>query len=210
MKAYDILKQEFNLPLLNIHLHKNIPIGAGLGGGSSNATFMLMMLNQLFDLQLNKNSLLAYAKILGSDCPFFLFNTFSLVSELGNVVNPIQNPFINHHLVIIKPKLHCSTKDVFHNYKLRQKTSPYFKFNHNPDYWKNEFVNDLESVTFLMHPELKAIKQYLYSLGANYAGMTGSGSSIFGLFLKPPKINEKFDFWCSEGVIGIQKFKSIF
>ena len=196
LKAYDLLDNDFDLPSVSIHLHKNIPFGAGLGGGSSNAAFMLMLLNTLCNLQLNRKQLLKYTFLLGSDCSFFVFNQLSLVSGIGELVEPIVSSINNYYIVIVKPPFNCSTKEIFSQYKINKKQRPYLLFNDNECEWKKEFMNDLESVAFSLHPELQKIKDYLYSLGAIYAGMTGSGSSLYGLFKSSPKIDHcPFWFW---------------
>ena len=196
IKAYDLLDNDFNLPPVNIHLHKNIPFGSGLGGGSSNATFMLMLLNDLFNLKLNRSNLLKYTFLLGSDCSFFLFNQFSLISGVGDLIEPINSSLNDYFIVIIKPPFNCSTQEIFSQYTLNKNSNPYLSFHDNIDSWSKEFTNDLESVTFSLHPELQEIKDYIYSLGAIYAGMSGSGSSVYGLFKSSPNIkNCPFWFW---------------
>lgn len=209
LKAYDLLDKDFHLPSVNIHLHKNIPFGAGLGGGSSNATFMLMLLNELCDLKLNRNQLLKYTVLLGSDCSFFLFNQFSLVSGLGEVIKAVDFSINDYYVVIVKPDFNCSTKEVFSHYKLTKNRSEYLSFHDNEDHWKQEFMNDLESVAFSLHPELQQVKDYIYSLGAIHSGMTGSGSSLYGLFKSSPKI-ENCPFWFWQGrVLQKHPFKLI-
>jgi 4-diphosphocytidyl-2-C-methyl-D-erythritol kinase len=200
LKAYDLLDNDFNLPPVDIHLHKNIPFGAGLGGGSSNATFMLMMLNDLCNLRLSRDNLLKYTVLLGSDCSFFLFNQFSIVTSIGELIRPIDFSFDNYYVVIIKPPVTCSTQEIFSKYKLDKNSDPYLFFNENENEWQQEFMNDLESVVFTLHPELAQIKDYLYSLDAIYAGMSGSGSSIYGLFKSSPKI-ENCPFWFWQGKV---------
>ena len=190
LKAYDLLNNNFKLSPLRIHLHKNIPIGSGLGGGSSDGVFMLNLLNNLFCLKLSQQDLLKYSLELGSDCPFFIFNTFSNVTGLGNEIEPVNYSFQDYYIVIIKPNIHCSTSDIFSQHIQTKKTSSYLSFNSNINTWKTEFVNDLEHITFSLYPELQEIKEYLYSLGAVYASMSGSGSAVYGLFHNPPKIKQ--------------------
>ena len=200
LRAYDLLDNDFNLPAVNIHLHKNIPFGAGLGGGSSNATFMLMLLNKLCDLQLNRNQLLKYTAVLGSDCSFFLFNELSLVSGLGERIQPVDASMSDYYIVVVKPSFNCSTEEIFSHYKLTKNSCAYLSFIENEDDWKEAFINDLESVAFSLHPELQQIKDYVYSLGAIHAGMTGSGSSVYGLFKFAPKI-KNCPFWFWQGTV---------
>ena len=201
MRAYDILKNDFALGPIRVHLHKNIPFGSGLGGGSSDGAFMLTMLNKLFHLNLSESQLLHYAKNLGSDCPFFIMNRVSHVSSVGDVINPIDFSLKGYYIVILKPNIHCSTEYIFSQYKLKKHSDKLVNFNKDIRYWKKEFINELESVVFLLHPELNAIKKYLYSQGAVYASMSGSGSAIYGVFEKKPAMNKECDYWMWEGII---------
>ena len=201
IQAYDVLSNDFKLDPVNIHLHKNIPVGAGLGGGSSDGTSMLILLNDLFNLSLTTKQLLKYTMMLGSDCSFFLWNTFSHVSNCGSLVSPIKINFPKCYLIIIKPQIHVSTYEVFKNYILdKEKVEP-TSFDANMNTWKNRFVNDLELITLSLYPELQQIKKYLYSLGAIYVSMTGSGSAIYGVFQKNPHVSHILysDMWIWEG-----------
>ena len=127
---------------IKIHLHKNIPIGSGLGSGSSNAVFMLMMLNNLFSLKLGKKELLSYSKILGSDCAFFITNNFSRVSGIGDIINPIDFSFKGYYVVVFKPEIHCSTHDIFSRYKLSTQSTPLIDFDIDSSLWKKNICND--------------------------------------------------------------------
>jgi len=202
IKAYDLLNNDFQLPGVNIHLHKNIPFGSGLGGGSSDATFMLMTLNKLFNLKLTMDNLLKYAKNIGSDCSFFLFNDFSYVSGYGQLIKPVEYSFQEDHIVVVKPSFHCSTSMIFSNYKLKKNDTCSLSLDSNSNVWKKNLVNNLESVTFSIYPELNNIKESLYSLGATYASMSGSGSSVYGLFKEKPKGLGELDHWVWEGVLS--------
>ena len=172
-----------------IHLHKNIPHGSGLGGGSSNATFMLVLLNSLFNLKLSHFDLLKYAKKLGSDCSFFLYNKPSYVSGLGEKISSIQLDLSGLYIVVVKPNISCSTKEVFSKFKINSTSNP-LDFSEKIELSINKHMNDLEAITFSLYPELKDIKTYLISLGAVYASMSGSGSSIFGLFKTKPIVKD--------------------
>ena len=213
LQAYELLDNDFNLPKVNIHLHKNIPIGSGLGGGSSNATFMLMLLNELCDLKLTKDQFLKYANNLGSDCTFFLFNTFSLASGVGDVLQPIDFSFNDYYIVVLKPDFECSTKDIFSRFKLKKNKlgKSFSDFSIDSSDWQKVLSNDFESIVFSLHPILKKLKKNLYDSGAIYSGMTGSGASVYGLFKTPPKINNLDSFWKWEcSLKGAIPFKSIF
>ena len=202
IRAYNLLKNDFPIDPVKIHLHKNIPFGAGMGGGSSDATFMLVLLNNLFNLRLTQSQLLDYSMRLGSDCPFFIFNCFSKVSSVGDVIKPINFSFKDYYMVVFKPNIHCSTKDIFEKYTLQEDRVGQLDFNPNHFFWKRDLINDLEQVTFSIYPELKKIKSYLYSEGALYASMTGSGSAIYGIFDHEPRINSRSNFWFWKGSLS--------
>ena len=201
IKAYDLLNNDFDLSPVRIHLHKNIPYGSGMGGGSSDATFMLVLLNNLFKLNLTHEYLLNYAKLLGSDCAFFLFNTFSHVSNTGNLVSPLSCTFKKYHIVIIKPDIICSTAHIFSSLKIKENTTSLL-LDDSKLLDLNHLKNDLESVAFSLYPQLKEIKNYFYDLGAVYVSMTGSGSAIYGLFDNQPTIKKYSQFWIWQGKLG--------
>tara|TARA_B100000902_G_C27274203_1_gene897929 strand:+ start:758 stop:1567 length:810 start_codon:yes stop_codon:yes gene_type:complete len=195
IKAYDLLNNDFDLLPLNIHLHKCIPFGSGLGGGSSNAAFMLIMLNRIFNLKLSLPQLCEYGLHIGSDCPFFIYNSFSNVSSIGDIIKPVNFSFRGYYLVLIKPKIHCSTAKIFNLFTMNNFNKNPLKFNNDIFEWKDNLKNDLEAVVFDLYPELETIKNYLYSKGAFYASMSGSGSVIYGLFEHEPIINNEFNCW---------------
>ena len=192
LQAYDLLDREFSLPKVKIHLHKNIPIFSGLGGGSSNAAYMLIMLNKLFNLKLTDKELISYAYKLGRDCPFFIINSFSHVMGRGDKITFKNNPLKDYHIVIIKPSISCSTTNIFSQISIKDSIDIFYPDTDNIHQWPNKLVNDLEAVVFSLYPELELIKDYLYASGACYASMTGSGASIYGLFQKKP-INIKYE-----------------
>lgn len=187
LKAYELLKKDFpNLPHVSIHLHKNIPMGAGIGGGSADAAFALKLMNNLFDLILDDFFLEEYAAQLGSDCSFFIENTPKIIRGRGDMLEPIDLDLSGTHLVLINPGIHISTKEAYAGVT---PSPPKLKLEDvlkDKNRWKNELVNDFETNIFPNHPELAAIKEELYKNGAYYAAMSGSGSSIFGLFEEKP------------------------
>ncbi|NSW44392.1 MAG: 4-(cytidine 5'-diphospho)-2-C-methyl-D-erythritol kinase [Bacteroidales bacterium] len=197
-KAFKLLQNDFNIPPVTIILHKNIPMGAGLGGGSSDAAFTLKTLNKLFELNLSLSQLSHYAKRIGSDCNFFIENIPAYATQKGDELNPISYSFNNIYIVILKKSIHIHTAEAY------QQISPHktlYSFKEiiekiSTDEWKNYFYNDFEISAFSNYPELKALKHYLYQQGAFYASMTGSGSAIYGLFKFEPKftVNDIF-FW---------------
>lgn len=205
LKAYNLLKQDYQLPNLDIYLIKNIPMGAGMGGGSSDATSMLMMINEEFSLNINQTKLEKYASQLGADCSFFLHNKPILASGIGNIFTDCNVDLSQYYIVIVKPNIHISTVDAYKNCKPQQWNIPLQKAITYPiEEWKEMIFNDFENTIFKNQPKLKNIKSLLYSKGAKFALMSGSGSSIYGLFNQPidleeinleiSKILEKIDF----------------
>ncbi|WP_339867789.1 4-(cytidine 5'-diphospho)-2-C-methyl-D-erythritol kinase [uncultured Algoriphagus sp.] len=187
LKAYQLLKKDFpNLPHLSIHLHKNIPMGAGLGGGSADAAFALTLMNNLFDLILDDFFLEEYAAQLGSDCAFFIENTPKIATGRGEILEPIALNLKGTHLVLINPGIHIGTKEAYAGVT---PSTPKVKLEEvlaDKRRWKDELVNDFEASIFPNHPEIARIKDKLYENGAYYAAMSGSGSSVFGLFEEKP------------------------
>lgn len=186
IKAYDLLKNDFaNLPAIRIHLHKTIPIGAGLGGGSADASFTLKLLNRLFNLNLTDGQLFNYAAPLGSDCPFFIFNKTSFASGKGELLEPVNIDLSQYQLVLVNPRIHIHTGNAFSQVTPAQPQHSIKEIVQRPvETWKDDLKNDFEVPVFKQYPELAKIKDELYAAGAAYASMTGSGSSIYGLFDK--------------------------
>tara|TARA_R110002049_G_scaffold186605_2_gene354858 strand:+ start:1434 stop:2246 length:813 start_codon:yes stop_codon:yes gene_type:complete len=190
LKAYYLLKSTYHLPEVKIHLKKNVPIGAGLGGGSSDAAFVLKGLNQLLELKLSDDKLQEYARLLGSDCAFFIKNKPVLAIEKGDVFKEIELDLSDYYIVLVYPNIHVSTAMAYSG--VVPKVSEYSlsdRLSMKPDDWKDFVHNDFESSIFKQLPELEAIKSELYSYGAFYASMSGSGSTMYGLFKSiPPKV----------------------
>ena len=195
LKAYDVLKQDYpSLPPLEIHLYKHIPMGAGLGGGSSDGAYMLMMLNKYFQLEISKTTLKNYALQLGSDCPFFIENIPCLAYGRGEELHPIDLDLRNYHLVLVKPSVHISTASAFkHIIPNDQRRSLKDCIGLPLEEWKFALTNDFEEALFSSYPELAHIKQSLYEQGAVYASLSGSGSTIYGLFEQPTPFKSKLD-----------------
>jgi len=187
MKAYRLIQKDHQLPELKIHLHKQIPFGAGLGGGSSDAAFMLKMLNKTFDLNIPEEKLMNYAAILGSDCPFFILNKPVFATGRGEIMNIINLRLNDTFIFLVKPPVEVSTAEAF-RYVIPEKPSVSIPeiLNLPVQEWKNKLVNQFESSVFRQYPEIGAIKQKLYEMGAQYASMSGSGSCVFGLFNELP------------------------
>lgn len=187
LKAYQLLKKDFpNLPHLNIHLHKNIPMGAGLGGGSADAAFALNLMNNLFDLILDDFFLEEYAAQLGSDCAFFIENKPKIVTGRGEILEPIELDLKGSHLMLINPDIHIGTKEAYAGVTPSPPKIKLKDILSDKNRWKDELVNDFEASIFPNHPEIATIKEKMYEHGAYYASMSGSGSSVFGLFNEKP------------------------
>ena len=193
IKAYNLLKQEYTLPSLQMHLHKAIPNGAGLGGGSADGAFCLDLLNKKFNLEIPRQKLNEYALTLGSDCPFFLLNKPAIGNSRGEKLIPVDLALSAYNIVLVNPGIHISTAEVFGFIKpMNPQNSIAEIIKQSPYEWKGQLENQFEHPVFTMHPVLKTIKEKLYLNGAFYASMTGTGSTIFGLFHKEKK--PAFDF----------------
>jgi len=195
VKAYHLLKANFpQISGVQIHLHKNIPMGAGLGGGSGDGTTVLKILNTLFNLNLSKEQLLNFAASLGSDCPFFIFNEACHATGRGEILEPIAIDLSNYTIALIHPGIHIATSWAFQQLSPCVKAKSIATIIKQPiETWKTELINDFEAPVFKAHPPLEAFKNNLYRQGAIYASMSGSGSSIFGIFPKGTKIESPTD-----------------
>lgn len=191
LKAYFLLNTYFDLPPVDIILHKNIPMGAGMGGGSADGAFMLTLLNEYFELNISTYKLEQYALKLGSDCPFFIENKPKLVSGRGEIFENTKLNLSGYYLALIYPEIHISTAEAYSGIK-PQKSEISIKEiieNYPIDKWKTLLYNDFEKSVFEKYPQLNKIKNDFYKDGALYASMTGSGSTIFGLFKENPENN---------------------
>lgn len=186
-EAYYLLKQKFDLPPVAVHLHKNIPIGAGLGGGSADGAFMIRLLNELFSLSLSKAEQIAYAGQLGSDCPFFIENQPKFVQGTGNIFSEISLDLSHFYLAVVYPDLHIETGSAFKGLKPEKPIMNLKEVIETsaPEAWREVVRNDFEKTA---RPEIMGVKDLLYDHGAVYASMSGSGSAVYGLFTKKPDI----------------------
>lgn len=193
LKAYHLLKNDYpQMPEINIHLHKAIPIGAGLGGGSADAASMLQLLNEKFNLNISPDKLFVYALQLGSDCSFFLLNKPCLATGRGEVLEPINMPLSGYKILLINPGIHISTAEAFKKIKPAIPAKKIKDIILQPiETWKRELSNDFENYVFERYPLIKKIKEDIYKAGAVYAAMSGSGSTIFGIFKKDVLIRYK-------------------
>lgn len=186
MKVVYQLRESFDIPALRIKLVKNIPSGAGLGGGSSDAAFMMCLLNDMFNLGLSEEEMEQRVGKLGADCAFFIRCQPTLAEGIGNIFSPINISLKGWHLVLVKPDDFVSTKEA---YSMVHPAQPQFPLKETiegcPTMWKERLFNDFETSVLPVHPTILNIKEELYRQGALYAVMSGSGSSVFGLFREP-------------------------
>ncbi len=189
VKAFRLLEIEHNLTPVYIHLRKNIPMGAGLGGGSSDATYVLLGLNELFDLKLSNEQLENYASQLGSDCPFFVHGKVQLARGRGEKLEPLNLDLSGKYLKLINPEIHIGTAEAYSNVKIGEGNSIEESLRSPIQCWKMTLNNSFESHAFEVYPELAKIKDDLYKEGAVYAAMSGSGSTVFGIYEEKPELS---------------------
>jgi 4-diphosphocytidyl-2-C-methyl-D-erythritol kinase len=183
MKAYRLLQERYSLPAVEMHLYKHIPDGAGLGGGSSDAAHALIMLNQMFSLGLTDQELAAHAVTLGADCAFFIYNRPMLATGIGDVLSPVDVSLKGKTLLLVKPPMGVDTRTAYSRVVPQQPTVPVTEVISRPVMsWDGLLVNDFEPSVFAALPQLWLIKARLLDAGAEYAAMSGSGSTIFGIF----------------------------
>jgi 4-diphosphocytidyl-2-C-methyl-D-erythritol kinase len=182
-KAYALLHAQFGIQAVKIHLHKVVPIGAGLGGGSADASYTLMLLKDMFSLDISKNTMIELAAVLGSDCAFFIENTPSMATGRGEILQPIPFSLKGMYLVLVMPPIHIGTKEAFAGIKPQNPDYDIFEMTRQPlSEWRGKVINDFENGIFTKYPQIAQIREKLYDLGAEYASMSGSGAAVFGLF----------------------------
>ena len=195
IKAYQLLAADFQLPRVHAHLVKRIPTQAGLGGGSSDAAYMIRLLDERFRLNIGIPEMERYAAKLGADCAFFITADPSYAEGIGDVLMPVDVPGAGlggYYLAVVKPSVAVSTRDAYAAIVPKTPAKCCRDIVRQPiETWKDELVNDFEAPIFAMHPELATIKQSLYDAGAVYAAMSGSGSALFGIFREQPTGLEK-------------------
>jgi 4-diphosphocytidyl-2-C-methyl-D-erythritol kinase len=194
IKAYKLLQLDYQIPPLDISLCKQIPCGAGLGGGSSDAAFMLKGINELFQLNISVSKLESYASKLGADCPFFIENEPVYATGIGTHFEKFKPLLKGYYLLLVKPDVHVSTAAAYS--KVIPKTSGVSLIESLElpiSEWKYHVKNDFELSVFSQHPMVGSIKEQLYSMGALYASMSGSGSSVYGIFQDSIAAHQEFD-----------------
>lgn len=190
VQAYRLLKQDFpDLPAIQMHLHKNIPMGAGLGGGSSDGAFTLQLLNDQFQLGLSLEQLSSYALALGSDCPYFLYSQPCYATGRGEVLTPLSLSLRKYQIVVVNPGVHVNTGEAFRMLGRGSEAPEALPdlrsiVQSPPEIWKETLINDFEAPVSSLYPVIHEIKSTLYAAGAVYASMTGTGSTVFGIFHK--------------------------
>ncbi len=194
LKAYQLMAQHYDLPQLKIHLHKFIPIGAGLGGGSADAAFLMKELNSFFKLGINNSKLQELAAQIGSDCAFFIENKPVFAYGRGELFKPIELDLSDYYIYVIKPDIFISSGVAFAGIKPHKARNNLKDLINKPiEQWKSEVVNDFELTIFKKFPLLAEIKQDMYDMGAVYASMSGSGSAVYGIFKQQAKKNTKYE-----------------
>lgn len=190
VKAWELLHADWEISPVAIHLHKQIPIGAGLGGGSADGAFMLKALNEFFGLKLSSIKLQEYALMLGSDCPFFIENKPALAKGRGELLESVSLNISQCKIYMVNPGIHVSTAEAYGGVKVGFPRMPLAQLlSHDVSQWQHEVENVFESSVFRIHPEISSIKQRLIDMGAVYAAMSGSGSTVYGLFSEDAKLN---------------------
>jgi len=193
LKAYHLLKKDFDIPPVNIYLHKILPIGAGLGGGSSDAAFTLIRINELFELKITNSDLQKYAKKIGSDCAFFIENKPKFCYKKGDSFKNSNVDLSGKYILLIFPEIHVSTAEAYRGIVPTKPENMLKEIIKQPiTDWKYLMKNDFEETIFQLYPELNEIKKLLYSVGAIYASMSGSGSTMYGIFEKKIILSESF------------------
>ncbi len=184
VKAYELLQKDYPaLPAIQMHLHKAIPMGAGLGGGSADGAFTLKLLNEVFNLKLSSAQLINYALQLGSDCPFFILNKPCFATGRGEVMNELPLQLSGYSIVLINPGIHVNTGWAFGQITPQQPQMDVQQLIQQPiETWKDIVKNDFEPAVINGHPIIGTIKETLYQNGAVYASMSGSGSTVYGIF----------------------------
>lgn len=192
VRAYNLLKQDFpSLPRIHVHLYKDIPTQAGMGGGSSDCGFMITLLNEQFHLGLSNEQMIRYAARLGADCAFFILNKPCYAEGIGERLEPIDLDLSGWYLAVVRPDIPVPTKEAFSLITPQHPAKNCRDIVMQPvETWRDGLTNDFEKSVFALHPEIGDIKDRLYDLGATYAAMSGSGSSLFGLFRQTVSLDE--------------------
>lgn len=195
VKAFKLMKRLYNIPNVYIHLLKVIPMGAGLGGGSSDAAYVIKGLNELFNLKLAASIMEEHATELGSDCPFFISNDALIAKGRGELLSPIDFSLKGKYIKLINPEIHIGTGEAYSNISFNSGANKVSETISLPiKEWKEKLKNDFEESIFTLHPTIREIKELLYQEGALYSSMSGSGSTVFGIFDFEPNVLSNYKF----------------
>ena len=190
VKAYNMMAQDYDLPRVHVHLYKHIPTQAGMGGGSSDCAYMIRLLNEMFSLGMSDDKMIGYAARLGADCAFFIKAQPAYAEGIGERLQPISIDLSGYKMLVVRPNIPVSTKEAFSLITPQKPMKNCLDIVRQPiETWKDELVNDFEHSVFALHPEIGKLKEIMYDQGAVYAAMSGSGSSVFGLFRDTPDEN---------------------
>lgn len=203
-KAWKLIDNEYNIGPVKIILHKNVPYGSGLGAGSSDAAFTIMLLNNLFNLKLSEEEQIKTASKLGADCAFFIKNKPILAIEKGDIFRNIEISLKDYYIVLCLPNISVKTAEAYSNCIPRKPDISIPEIlKMDIHCWKNYLKNDFEDTVFVKYPKLKKIKEELYNNGSIIALMSGSGSVVYGIFDDEPK-NLKLNFECDYKIFKLQ------
>ena len=197
-KAFYLIKEKRKIPKITVYLYKALPMGAGLGGGSSDCAFFINALNTQFDLKLSEEERISLVRPLGSDCAFFIKNKPVFAWQKGDEFKPIELNLSAYYIAVVFPDVHSNTKDAYSLVKAEKPVTSLLQLLNEPlANWKNNIKNDFETSVFAKYPVVKTIKEELYNSGAIYASMSGSGSAVFGIFESLPNIGQlsKYPNW---------------
>ncbi len=196
VRAYNAMQAKYDIRPVYMHLIKNIPMGAGLGGGSSDAAAVLLGLDSLFNLHCSTSELADIAAQLGSDCPFFIKDEIQLAKGRGELLSPVDLDLTSYWIKLINPGIHISTKEAYENVVIDEASDLSEIIKSPVSKWKDNIGNAFERSVFQRYPEIKDIKKSLYEEGALYASMSGSGSTVFGIYTEEPKLSPNYsDQW---------------
>ena len=201
IKTLRKLREKYTFPLLRIHLHKVIPAGAGLGGGSSDSACLLKSVNRRFELNISEQELRDISMELGSDCPFFIEGVPAYASGRGELLIPVTHFLSGLYLVLLNPGVEINTREAYQNCRPEQPSeSLILLITHSNNVWRKQILNDFEDFAFKKYPVIEEIKNELYDTGALFCLMSGSGSSVYGIFRQKPELPEKLkEFMIFEG-----------
>lgn len=193
IRAYNKIAETHPLPRLHIHLHKAIPTQAGMGGGSSDCAYMIRLLNDMYSLGMSTQEMIDISATLGADCPFFIMSRPAYAEGIGERLQPIDLDLSNYYIAVVRPDIPVSTKEAFSLITPYQPEICCRDIVKRPiEEWRELLTNDFEKSVFALHPEIGITKDKLYELGAVYAAMSGSGSSVFGIFHSPIELSKHF------------------